>query len=595
VPYLVLAAGLAATAVVAAYAHRASTEQARLRFENAADGVRHSIESRLDAYIATLRGGAGLFAASDDVRGTEFHAYVSRLELNERYPGIQGVGFTRLVKPHERESIAERVRAQGIPFRYWPEQPGTDIHAIVYLEPMDARNRIAFGYNMWSEPVRRDAMARARDTGGPAASGRVVLVQERADPASTQAGFLIYVPVYSGGGVPATVDERRARLIGFVYSPFRAGDLLQNIVATDEGPDVGFAVYDGAAEEGRPLHLSPAFTSPERFEVRRQVVVAGRPWTVVLRSPSASDDPVSSTIVLLLVVGGTLFSVAVFALMRTEFRARQRAERIAAELRESEEALREANRAKDEFLAVISHELRTPLNAIVGWASMLRKGQLSGDQEQRALEVIERNAAAQATLVEDLLDISRAVAGRLRLDISDVDVATVLRSALDAVKPLADGRGVRLEWRGEPALGVIRADPSRLQQVVWNLLQNGIKFTPEGGVVRLLASRAPDTLRIEVEDTGRGIEPEFLPFVFERFRQADTSTTRANSGVGLGLAIARHLVELHGGSIGVRSEGPGRGSTFTVTLPIRTQPVVYAPGVSGRLAAREDVKGEGTT
>jgi signal transduction histidine kinase len=567
VPYLILTAGLAVTAAIATSAHRTSVEEARLRFENAADSLRFSIESRLEAYIAMLRGAAGLFAASDDVRPAEFSAYVGRLEVPDRYPGVQGIGFTRLVKPHERDAMAARVRARGLDFAYWPDRADDEVHAILYLEPMDPRNRLALGYNMWSEPVRREAMARARDTGAPAASGAVELVQERAEPAATQTGFLIYLPVYSGGGVPGTPDDRRKMLLGFVYSPFRGGDLLRTIAAGAER-HLAFAVFDGASREARPLHASPDFESPSQFEVRRTMRVAGRLWTVVVRSTPGFENSRTGAVVLLIGAGGAVFSLALFALTRTEIRARHNAERIAAELRASEEALRAANYAKDEFLAVISHELRTPLNAIVGWASMLRKGQLPADQHGRALEVIERNAAAQATLVEDLLDISRAVAGRLRLDLTDVDVASALRAALDAVKPLADAKGVRLEWQGEPALGSVRADPSRLQQIVWNLLQNGIKFTPDGGVVRLVASRAPQALTIVVEDTGRGIEPQFLPHVFERFRQADTSTTRSHSGVGLGLAIARHLVELHGGSIAVHSEGAGRGSTFSVKLPI---------------------------
>ena len=234
------------------------------------------------------------------------------------------------------------------------------------------------------------------------------------------------------------------------------------------------------------------------------------------------------------------------------------------DLRRSEEALRAANRSKDEFLAIVSHELRTPLNAIVGWGSMLRRGQVPKGSEQHALEVIERNALAQARLVEDLLDISRAVAGRLRLELSDVNLAATLRAAIDAVRPAATTQGVALHLDVPDDLGVVRADPARLLQILQNLLSNAIKFTEMGGRVSLEASSTGREASIRVTDTGIGISPEFLPFVFDPFRQADTSTTRAHGGVGLGLAIARHLIDLHGGTIDVQSEGRGQGTTFTV-------------------------------
>ena len=246
------------------------------------------------------------------------------------------------------------------------------------------------------------------------------------------------------------------------------------------------------------------------------------------------------------------------------FAARANAERKTEELRASEEALRAANRSKDEFLAIVSHELRTPLNAIVGWGSMLRRGQVPPGSEGHALEVIERNALAQARLVEDLLDISRAVAGRLRLEISEVNLSATVKSAADAVRPAAHAQNVDLQLDLPPDMGIVRGDSARLQQIVQNLLSNAIKFSKPGMTVRLEATRAGKHACIRVIDTGVGISQEFLPFVFDPFRQEDTSTTRAHGGVGLGLAIVRHLVDLHGGTIAVTSEGEGLGSTFTL-------------------------------
>ena len=242
-------------------------------------------------------------------------------------------------------------------------------------------------------------------------------------------------------------------------------------------------------------------------------------------------------------------------------RAEEERERL---LREAQEA----SRLKDEFLATVSHELRTPLTAILGWAHLLRGGGIEGEAAPRALETIERNARSQAQLIDDLLDVSRIVTGKLRLDVRPVDPSSFIGPAVEAVRPAAEAKGVSLSKVLDNWTGIIMGDPARLQQVVWNLLSNAVKFTPEGGRVEVRVERSDSRIEIAVSDTGAGIGPEFLPHVFERFRQADMGTTRQHGGLGLGLAIVRHLVELHGGTVGAESAGKGKGATFTVTLPV---------------------------
>jgi len=268
----------------------------------------------------------------------------------------------------------------------------------------------------------------------------------------------------------------------------------------------------------------------------------------------------------------------------TQVDERVRAEQERASLLERERRARVevemASRAKDEFISVASHELRTPLNAILGWVQMLSSGMLNPDQSRKAIGTIERNAKAQAQLIDDLLDISRIIAGKLRLEVGPVDLARVIEAALDVVTPAAEAKGVRLTAvLDRPAF--MTGDPDRLQQVVWNLLSNAVKFTPRGGqvVVRLEGASADGARVISVEDSGQGIEPEFLPHVFERFRQADMATTRKHGGLGLGLAIVRQLVEMHGGQVEATSEGEGRGSTFRVRLPVAPPPA-SGPAVS---------------
>ncbi len=240
----------------------------------------------------------------------------------------------------------------------------------------------------------------------------------------------------------------------------------------------------------------------------------------------------------------------------------ERAERDARALAEA------ANLSKDEFLATTSHELRTPLNAILGWTRMLRAGELAGEERDRALAAVERNARAQAQLIDDLLDISRVVSGKLRLEVGPLDLEAVVREAVESIRPAAEAKGVALDLQA--GLGAaVTGDADRLQQVAWNLLSNAVKFTPRGGRVGVRVDCADASARLAVTDSGQGIAPEFLPHVFERFRQADGSSSRRHGGLGLGLALVRSLVELHGGSVEAFSEGEGRGSTFTIGLPAR--------------------------
>jgi PAS domain S-box-containing protein len=241
-------------------------------------------------------------------------------------------------------------------------------------------------------------------------------------------------------------------------------------------------------------------------------------------------------------------------LLSNERAARAEAERMSA--------------MKDEFLATLSHELRTPLSAILGWAQVLRRGRKDEADLQKGLDTIERNARMQTQLIEDLLDMSRITSGQVRLDIQPVSPAAFVEAALETVRPSADAKGIRIEKVLDPLAGPVSGDPARLQQVIWNLLSNAVKFTPKNGKVQVLLERVNSHIEISVADTGVGIRPEFLPHVFERFRQADSSTTREYGGLGLGLSIVKHLVELHGGTVRAESAGEDGGATFVVHLPL---------------------------
>src|ERR1043166_1042175 len=247
-----------------------------------------------------------------------------------------------------------------------------------------------------------------------------------------------------------------------------------------------------------------------------------------------------------------------------------------------------ANRIKDEFLATLSHELRTPLTSLLGWSSVLREARRDEKVLKQGLDAIDRNARVQAQLIDDLLDVSRIVSGKLYLDVRPLDVTSVTRAAINVVQPAADAKEITLDYWAQPGLGAISADSARLQQFIWNLLSNAVKFTPHGGKINIRVEGDGAYATVSVSDTGQGIAPEFLPRVFDRFRQADSSTTRSFGGLGLGLAIVRHLVELHGGTVSAQSDGAGKGAKFSASFPLLTDRAApITPMASGEIQTSE--------
>jgi len=567
IPLTVLLLSLAATAVSAALALRGTNLRDTARFENSVNSSREAIANRLEIYTNMLRAGSGLFSADGFVTRPEFSAYVDRLDLQERYPGIQGIGFTAH-EPRERAAqFIERMRGEGFEdFRLWPENDEPVVDAIIYLEPLDERNRAAIGYNMATEPTRREAMHRARDTGLAAASGMVTLVQEIDE--RKQAGFLIYVPIYRVPQPPATISGRREQLRGFIYSPFRAGDLFEGIFG-DVEPRIDFTIYDGATAPDKVLYDSSPNRRPgyePRFSTEETMEVAGRQWVLKFETRPEFDAASSRSQILFILIGGILFSAALFWVSLRQARARAEAVALFEEAQQHRRAAEEANRTKDDFLATVSHELRTPMASIVGWSSLLAEGDLPPEEVQMAIQAIHRSSRVQSELIDDLLDLSRISSGKLDVNPTAVDLRELVRTAVHSIHHTAAEKRlpVDLESPGETVL--VWGDPKRLSQIFLNLLSNAVKFTDEG-FVRARIVPSGDKVLIEIEDTGIGLDPDFIPHLFERFKQADASSGRIHGGLGIGLSIVRHLVELHGGTVEAESPGLGKGSTFRVTLP----------------------------
>ncbi|HEY4328226.1 MAG TPA: ATP-binding protein [Phycisphaerae bacterium] len=342
-----------------------------------------------------------------------------------------------------------------------------------------------------------------------------------------------------------------------------------------------------------------------------QCVSAQPVWSdlpIIVLSRSGTENPLLTQAIPTLgnvsVLERPVRLTTLLSIVRSALRARERQYQVRAHLRQRKESLdaeraariqaQRAGQMKDEFLATLSHELRTPLNAILGWAHILKTSEPSAEDITEGIDIIERNARAQTQIIEDLLDMSRIVSGKIRLQIQTVDLAAVIQAAIDTVRPAADAKRIRLSLPPE-SFPAFHGDPSRLQQVLWNLLTNAIRFTPAGGEVKIQFQGTHTQFQIAVVDTGEGIDPDFLPHVFDRFRQADSTTTRHHGGLGLGLAIVKQLIELHGGSVHAASAGKGSGATFTITLPLVSTAVdshpappapvrdaVWAPLTNGR-------------
>jgi signal transduction histidine kinase/ActR/RegA family two-component response regulator len=575
VPYVlfVLAYGLSVAASWYMSSTAAVTAETRARTEFLADAqqTRRQIQAGLNTYFEVVRTGAVLLASDNEINGADFRRFVTGLQINERYPGLEGIGFAQCVTRPRLRPLLRSLDLDGNRIAVWPTGPRDEFCPTLFFEPSNKASK-SLGFDLASDPTLVATMAEARDSQQPGISGN--LANLPVWRGGRGANLALFIPVYRLARPVNTVEERRRALMGFVFSPIDSRRLLQDIVASTT-PSIAFDVYNGPAPSPAALLSQSAVDDATgRYQFNEIMDVAGRQWLIAMRSVGepASSIPLAARQTLLV---GVILSFMLFLVTAAQVRAWETAARHELELRASEQALREseaqaqaANRAKDEFLAPLSHELRTPLNVVLGWVSMLRLGSVREDRRSEALEIIERNARQQAELIDDLLDVSRIVTGKLRLQLRPLPLAPITAAVVESLRPSADAKSISMAAPTIVDAFTIRGDADRLRQITWNLVSNAIKFTPAGGQISVSLTRQDQTIRLAVRDSGIGIAKEFLPHVFERFRQADSSTTRTHGGVGLGLAIVRHLVELHGGTIEVTSEGRNRGTEFTVSFPV---------------------------
>ena len=378
-------------------------------------------------------------------------------------------------------------------------------------------------------------------------------------------------------------EEAAARLAAIVDSSDDAivSKTLEGVITSWNQAAERIFGYTAAEAVGRHISLIiPEERGSEETEVLSRLVRGERinHFETIRRAKDGRPVAISLTVSPVRNSAGRIIGASKVARDISDQRRREQERQSLLEREREARAEAEAvNRSKDQFLATLSHELRTPLNAIYGWARMLDTGRLDEPVIRRATEAILRNAAAQVQLIEDLFDVSRVITGNMRLEVRPLNGAAVLEAALDTVRPAATAKGVHLESVLEPSAEAMMGDPARLQQVIWNLLMNAVKFTPRGGRATAHLRRVDTDIEIVVSDTGEGIAPVHMPRLFQRFGQADSSSTRGHTGLGIGLALVRHLVDLHGGTVNAHSAGQGLGATFTVTLPVSAVPALFPP------------------
>jgi len=558
VPFLVFALGCAITAAAVTTVAARQQAAAAGEFRSDALAVQRVVQVQLDTIGAVTHAAAALLGASPEINFSEFRAFVSGLELRERYPGLDGIGFAPRVDNKALPSFVRSMKLDGVAgLNIRPEENRAEYFPAVMVEPADRENLAAIGFDLAAEQVQAEAMSRARDWNAPAITA---LLEPNAAAGRSVREFVLYQPIYRRGARIDSLDGRREALVGFAFSRLRPDAMFGDTFAAAVARALDISIYDTQKRADTLLVTSGERDS--KFQSDAVLSIGGRQWLLAASSRAADTSPLPPEAQRVLVTG-LLLSLLLFALMRLQVNAWQTAAMHAAQLSA-------ADRAKDEFLAVLSHELRTPINAMLGWLSMVRNGSVAADRQAHALEVIERNARSQAQLIDDLLEVSSILMGKTPLNKRPLSVVPAVTSVVDSLRPIADAKRVALHSvdpeDAEPL--IISADVGRFAQIITNLVNNGMKFTPAGGAVWVNVETAGDNVKIIVRDTGIGIAPEFLPHVFDRFRQADTSTTRSYGGLGMGLAIVRHLVLLHGGQIEANSKGLNQGTLVIVTLPL---------------------------
>lgn len=589
-PFLVLAVSIFLTVGITYNFYQSAKNKDLLRFNSEVNRIHLAIENKINLYVALLKGGRGFVESNQEINRENFSEYVKSLDLRKNYTGVQGIGYVRVIQADEREGFVKKVNSRGYNnFKIFPASENNTQQVIIYLEPLDEVNEKVIGFDLASEPHRLEALDRARDSGEASSTSKISLIQET--DVDKQSGFLIFLPIYRNGKLPATIEDKTKNIIGYIYSPFRANDFLDEVQNDKSESDIILRIYDGQPNAENllaqtvNLQKTDLFKqAEENYTAENDLLVAGRNWVIQYNSSPSFVVQSSVGWTPFIFIIGIIFSFLLFGMTYWETSTRIKLQATAAELFELEQqkqgllekeqkarlSAEKANNTKDEFIAIVSHELRTPLNSIAGWARILKTDDLSENTKKMALEKIERNLRSQTKLVEQLLDYSQIVAGTVKFEGKDLNFSEVFENTVSEIEPLAQEKSIEFIKDNQLNGHLILGDEGKIKLVIYNLLTNAVKFTNAGGLIETSISEQDGVIKMCVKDNGIGINPDFLPHVFDRFAQADTSTTRNSGGLGLGLTVANHIVKLHNGTIEAFSEGQGKGSAFTFTVPVKS-------------------------
>ncbi|MDQ3132992.1 MAG: CHASE domain-containing protein [Acidobacteriota bacterium] len=591
--YLVLAVLILLTIGVTYNFFKSAKTKDAIRFNNQVNHLESSIKNRINLYVASLKGTKGYIETTPEITRSSFAKYVDRLDLESKDAGVQGIGFAKAVKREQRDALTKKMNAENhTDFRIFPESEKDIYQTIAYLEPMNEHNGRLVGFDMLTEESFAKVIELAKNSDDAAISGKLILAAEHNQ--KDQEEIIIFLPVYQKIDASASAQQNAADLSGFVFIAFNTNTFFNHIYQTLPEQDIGFKVFDNeinsqnllAQTEGRNISaLDFANITDEKHEAQNQLSIAGRIWILQYNTLPTFTEQSSVGWTPLILMCGFAFSFMLFGMTYWEASSRAQVEKTAAELfemqkqrevlldneRQARQTAEEANATKDEFISIISHELKTPLNAIAGWARILKTQELSRGTKELALQKIDKNLRSQASLVEQLLNYSEVISGKSVLKEERVDFSELFEEAFKQIQPLVKEKNIDISKYNQLDHHLIRGDKEKLKIVIDNILTNAVKFTQGSGKIEINVFESKSDIQMTVKDNGRGISPEFLPYIFERYKQADNPNIRDYGGLGLGLTISKHIVNLHRGKISAASEGKGKGATFSVTFPIDGQ------------------------
>jgi signal transduction histidine kinase/CheY-like chemotaxis protein len=607
----ILITGLVVTYFALNYVRKGEESQKRKEFELICNEIQTKIITRINLQTEFLVGGASLFEASESVTREEWKNFNKYSEGNVKFDGVQALGFSTIIKKDELNAHISAIRKEGFPkYSVFPSGEREIYTSIIYIEPFNKKNILAFGYDMLAEPVRRKAMEEARDQNRATLSGKVILVFETKK--NRQAGTVMYVPVYKNGAIN-TIEARRKAIIGWVFCAFRMEDLMQSVLGEkylNEKSNIRLQVYDGNSISQKSLLFDShknninGITTKHRAQIL-PIIFNERSWTLSF-SQSYENRFILSNQSLFLLFFGIIISLLLFALsyllLITKKRAKIIAERLSSdlliknqayekmnkslkknykrlvsskgklkeiniELQKAKIKAEESDKLKSAFLANMSHEIRTPMNGIMGFTELLKETKISSEKQKNYIEIIEKSGTRLLSIINDIVDISKIEAGQMQVSYSTTNVDEQMDYLQTFFNPEAQEKGIELilQKTFNEKKTIIRTDNEKLYAILINLVKNAIKYTIKGTIAFGYEIKG-DSIEFFVKDSGIGISKDRQKAIFERFIQADFNDKMARQGAGLGLSIAKAFVELLGGKIWVESE-LGKGSTFYFTLP----------------------------